>query len=638
MNMLLTVKEEGNLPGIEICCTRNLPIRRHISHSTVTSLKQQQPQPQIQSQINQPKSSPLFQQQGGAVLPTNTPAQCGGSDGNQYKPQHKLAKYFDKGKGPLCFNCQKWGHLAAGCPDRNVFAVSTDNQGNTTLAPTFMPKLFLVGSIFGKPVRFLLDSGADHSLINSNVTEQFKQWNLPVPDPSGSIMTKCFRGQSMSNLTVVLPCLLSGSEISVNMAVTDNLDHDALLGPDYNFPRTNMSHQTDPDSDTDSSGEADMQQNNAANLIQDQRADETLKELWKSANKEDSPFMTNKGVLMRKTKDKLGEPYTQVIVPQSRRLEVLKLAHSAPAAGHTGAHRTKFKVLKNFFWPGIGKETTQFCRSCERCQRTAKRTNNHAPLTITNPPICRPFQKVAIDIVGPLPLTLGKNQFILSYIDVGSRYPEAIPLKKTTAIEVGKALMNIMSRLSVPEEFLSDRGSNFLSAVLKEAFKFLGVHHSKTAPYHPQSNGAVERFHHTLFQMIRSSSQEGQHWDELLPCLLFACREAPCSTTGFSPFELVFGKHVRGPLDILRQSWTPNSRSPQLATDWLLKLRDDLHKMRKLAADQQATTQERTKRWHDQTAKTITFSQETSSLSLPQSSQGARPQNSRTDGKAPSRC
>ena len=254
------------------------------------------------------------------------------------------------------------------------------------------------------------------------------------------------------------------------MAVTDNLDHDALqpqdildvqtraqtqteaqqdladqddqdqdglgpnpledlLGPDYNFPRTSMSHQTDPDSDTDSSGEADMQQNNAANLIQDQRADETLKELWKSANKEDSPFMTNKGVLMRKTKDKLGEPYTQFIVPQSRRLEVLKLAHSAPAAGHTGARRTKFKVLKNFFWPGIGKETTQFCRTCERSRRTAKRTNNHAPLTITNPPIYRPFQKVAIDIVGPLPLTLSKNQFILSYTDVGSRFPEDISLK-----------------------------------------------------------------------------------------------------------------------------------------------------------------------------------------------------------------
>ena len=311
---------------------------------------------------------------------------------------------------------------------------------------------------------------------------------------------------------------------------------------------------------------------------------------------------------MRMTKDKVGEPYTQVIVPKSRRLEVLKLAHSAPASGHTGANRTKFKVLKNFFWPSIGKQTTQFCRSCERCQKTAKRTNNHAPLTITNPLICRPFQKVAIDIVGPLPLIRNKNQFILSYIDVGSRYPEAIPLKKTTATEVGKALMNIISCLSVPEEFLSDRGSNFLSAVMKETFKFLGVHYSKKALYCPQSNGAVEHFHHSLFQMIRSSSQEGQQWDKLLPCLLFACREAPSSTTGFSPFELVFGKHVRGPLNILRQSWTPNSRSPQLATDWLLKLRDDLDKMRKLAADQQATTQERTKRWHDQTVKTITFS------------------------------
>ena len=209
--------------------------------------------------------------------------------------------------------------------------------------------------------------------------------------------------------------------------------------------------------------------------------------------------------------------------------------------------------------------------------------------------------------MGPLPLTCNKNQFILSCIYVGSRYPEAIPLKKTTATEIGKALMNIISRLLVPEESLSDRGSNFLSAVMKEIFKFLGVHHSKMSPYRPQSTGAVERFHHSLFQIIRSSSQEGQQWDELLPCLLFACREAPCSTTGFSPFELMFGKHVCGPLDILRQSWMPNSRSPQLATDWLLKLRDDLDKMRMLAVDQQATIQERAKRWHDQTVKTITF-------------------------------
>ena len=139
--------------------------------------------------------------------------------------------------------------------------------------------------------------------------------------------------------------------------------------------------------------------------------------------------------------------------------------------------------------------------------------------------------------MGPLHLTLSKNQFILSYIDVGSRYPEAIPLKKTRAIEVGKARMNIMSRLLVPEEFLSDRGSNFLSAVLKEAFKFLVVHHSETVPYHPLFNGAVEHFHHFLFQMIRSSSQEGQHWDKLLRCLL----SSTCPLDGY--FKIVYLLH-----------------------------------------------------------------------------------------------
>ena len=171
-----------------------------------------------------------------------------------------------------------------------------------------------------------------------------------------------------------------------------------------------------------------------------------------------------------------------------------------------------------------------------------------------------------------------------------------------------EALMNIISCLLVPENFLSDRGSNFPSAVMKEKFKFLGVHHYKAAPYLPQSGGAVECFHHSLFEMIRSSSQEEQQWDKLLPCLLFTCKEALCYTIGFSPFKLVFSKHVCGPLYIVRLSWTPNSCSPQLAIDWLLKLRDDLDMIRKLAADQQATIQEKIKRWHNRTVKTITFS------------------------------
>ena len=168
----------------------------------------------------------------------------------------------------------------------------------------------------------------------------------------------------------------SGSEVNINMAVTDNLDHGALLGrnfrnicelihhttvadplevlaiqtrtqtqtearqdladqadqaqdglepkpledllgPDYDFPRMNMLHQTDLDSNTDSSGQTDSQQSNTANFIQEQRADNTLMDFWKTGNKDDSTFVTNKGVLMQMTEDKVGEPYTQVILPKS---------------------------------------------------------------------------------------------------------------------------------------------------------------------------------------------------------------------------------------------------------------------------------------------------------------------------------
>ena len=164
-----------------------------------------------------------------------------------------------------------------------------------------------------------------------------------------------------------------------------------------------------------------------------------------------------------------------------------------------------------------------------------------------------------------------------------------------------------MLRLSVPLEILSDRGSNFLSSVMKEPIKFLGILHSKTAPYRPQSNEAVERFHHTLMQMVRKSVADHRDWDEHLQYLLLACREAPCSSTGFSPLELLFGCEVHGPLDILRQQWVPAMTTSTTVTEWLLKLRTDLTKMSALAINHQENTQARTKAWFDRSTTATSF-------------------------------
>ena len=113
--------------------------------------------------------------------------------------------------------------------------------------------------------------------------------------------------------------------------------------------------------------------------------------------------------------------------------EVIKLAHATPMAGHVGTVRTKYKIMKNFFWPGMSSDIRKACQSCSRCQKTAKRTYSKTPMQVPAVHITRPFEKVEIDIVGPLPVTRKKNRYILTYIDLGTRYPDAVPLYITTA-------------------------------------------------------------------------------------------------------------------------------------------------------------------------------------------------------------
>ena len=118
------------------------------------------------------------------------------------------------------------------------------------------------------------------------------------------------------------------------------------------------------------------------------------------------------------------------------------------------------------------------------------------------------------------------------------------------------ALVDIFSRLGIPEEILSNQGANFISKLMQDLYKLLCVKPIKTSPYHPQTNGAVERLHGTLKAMLKKYERGQRGWDTLLPYLLFAYRDVPNQSTGFSPFNLMFGWHVRGPLDVLKSGWT----------------------------------------------------------------------------------
>lgn len=305
------------------------------------------------------------------------------------------------------------------------------------------------------------------------------------------------------------------------------------------------------------------------------------------------------------------EVLKQVIVPSKFRKQILSLSHDIPLAGHMGIKKTRERILRNFFWPGIFEDTKKYCQSCPKCQKgTSKSRVSKVPL-VKIPSVDYPFQRVAIDMVGPLPKTKRGNQYILVMCDYATKYPEAIPLRSQDAEVVAEAMMEVFTRLGVPKEILSDQGTNFMSSLITELCKLLSIRKLNTTPYHPQANGLVERFNGTLKRMLQIYAQdEPGKWDKLLPYLLFAYREVPQETTGFSPFELLYGRYVRGPLGILRESLEEDEADSQLqpsVLSYILETREKLAKMADIVSENEEVSKIEQKRYYDRKARHRSF-------------------------------
>jgi len=138
--------------------------------------------------------------------------------------------------------------------------------------------------------------------------------------------------------------------------------------------------------------------------------------------------------------------------------------------------------------------------------------------------------------------------------DYATRYPEAVPLKDIQAETVAETLVNMFTRVGVPTEILSDQGSRFLSAVMKEMCRLLSLKELVTTPYQPIFIG---KFNGTLKNMLRHMcAEKPKDWDRYIGPLLFAYREVKQDSLGYSPFELLYGRTVRGPMSLLRELMT----------------------------------------------------------------------------------
>ena len=360
---------------------------------------------------------------------------------------------------------------------------------------------------------------------------------------------------------------------------------------------------------------------NRKQVREEQKSDPTLSHIYElmeertvKKNKKgvETMFVTERGRLYRRVVLPGGGVQLQFVVPSQYRATVIKLGHESPLAGHMGKTKTLDRIKATFFWPGMGKDVELFTRSCDVCQRTTDKGRvKPAPLTPL-PVISEPFERVAVDIVGPfMPRSSEGYKYILTIVDFSTRWPEAVALKNIEAPTVAEALVEVFCRVGIPRQVLSDRGSQFTSAMMDEVLRLLAVKGLRTTPYHPQCNGLCERFNGTLKKMLRRmAAEQPKEWPRFVAPLLFAYREAPQQSLKFSPFELVYGRRARGPLQVLRELWEGEEEEEgetKSTYGYVLDLAERLEATCKVAREELTKAQEVQKSYFDRRAKLRVF-------------------------------
>src|SRR6266498_4021823 len=230
------------------------------------------------------------------------------------------------------------------------------------------------------------------------------------------------------------------------------------------------------------------------------------------------------------------------VVPQVETKWIMSIFHDDPTKAHQSFDVMYNQISKRYIWQSMRNDIKEYAKTCFQCQKRGSMKQNNQKRTIPPTDI---FETWGIDIVGPLPITREGNRYIVVAMDYFSRWPEARPLKAANAETVATFIYEeIICRFGALRVLQSDRGTHFVNEVIQKLTKRFKVRHSLSSPYHPQSNGLVERFNKTLCEGIAKVAEELGSWDQYIQPILFAYRIKELRISKQSPYKLVYGKEL----------------------------------------------------------------------------------------------
>lgn len=223
---------------------------------------------------------------------------------------------------------------------------------------------------------------------------------------------------------------------------------------------------------------------------------------------------------------------------------------------HHGVTKLYSSLKTHMYWIGMHNDIKIFCASCKECSMCKDpKARNKSKFMQLFP--AKMFNEVLhIDIVGPLPETASHNRYLLTMMDRYSKFVMAVPMQDMFALTVIKKLSAWLAVFTQPQSIISDQGSQFLSEIFTHFISVYDVNHRMTTPYHPMSNGQIERFHRYMKERLKLLSAVHEldfisrdDWDDYIPYICYVYNSTPSVATGKTPCELAHGYKPILPID-----------------------------------------------------------------------------------------